>query len=142
MHANRRKQCEAWAANSLPAYCYRFNVHANDDPYIDGVQHFEEVSFVFYNTQNLGYHSGAPFSGVPASYYALSQMMTSMWASFIHDLDPNTGINNSDIHWAPYDHASPGNFVFDANVTSYMEADTWRKAGIDYINSIPLVYGR
>jgi len=106
------------------------------------VSHFEEVSFVFYNTQNIGYHYGTPFNGVPASYYALSQLMTSMWASFIHDLDPNSGVNNTAIHWDAYDNANPRDFVFDANVTSYMEADTWRKDGIDYINSIALAYGR
>jgi triacylglycerol lipase len=136
MHANRRRQCEAWSEASTPAYCYRFDVHSADVPLIVGATHFEEVSFVFHNIAGLGYHSGKPFAGVPQSYIDLSTMMTSMWASFIHDLDPNSGVVNKSIHWEAYGKDKPVDLLFSANTTSYMEADTWRKEGIDYINSI------
>ncbi|KAJ5220179.1 hypothetical protein N7468_009383 [Penicillium chermesinum] len=141
MHANRRRQCEVWAETSTPAYCYRFNVHAADVPLLYGVTHFEEVSFVFNNIAGLGYHYGKPFAGVPQSYINLSSMMTSMWASFIHDLDPNSGVNKS-VHWAAYQRDSPMDLVLDANTTSHMEADTWRKEGIDYINSVAKAFWR
>ncbi|RHZ45901.1 carboxylesterase/lipase family protein [Aspergillus thermomutatus] len=135
MHANRRRQCEAWTETSTPAYCYRFNVHAADVPLLMGATHFEEVAFVFNNIEGLGYHYGKPFAGTPESYKQLSKLMTSMWASFIHDLDPNSGIQNSSVHWYPYGRNQPVDMLFDANVTSHMERDTWRKKGIDYINS-------
>lgn len=136
MHANRRRQAEVWAETSTPAYSYRFNVHPADTPVLYGATHFEEVSFVFNNVAGLGYHYGKPFDGVPQSYFDLSSLMTSMWASFIHDLDPNSGVVNKSIHWAVYGKDSPVDMLFDANTTSRMESDTWRKDGIDYINSI------
>lgn len=141
MHANRRRQCEAWTETSTPAYCYRFNVHSADVPLIMGATHFEEVSFVFHNIAGLGYHYGKPFAGVPQSYIDLSTMMTSMWASFIHDLDPNSGVNKS-VHWEAYGKDNPVDLLFNANTTSHMEPDTWRKEGIDYINSVAKAFWR
>ena len=142
MHANRRRQCEAWAETSTTAYCYRFNMRAADVPILSGATHFEEVSFVFNNIAGLGYHYGKPFAGMPESYIQLSDLMTSMWASFIHDLDPNSGIKDSDVRWQAYGKDQPVDLVFDANVTSYMEPDTWRQEGIDYINSVASAYWR
>lgn len=142
MHANRRRQCEAWAETSTPAYCYRFNVHSADVPLIVGVTHFEEVSFVFHNIAGQGYHYGKPFAGVPQSYIDLSTMMTSMWASFIHGLDPNPGVVNKSVHWDAYSNSKPVDLLFNANTTSHMEADTWRKDGIDYINSVAQAFWR
>ncbi|KAJ5651831.1 hypothetical protein N7507_009257 [Penicillium longicatenatum] len=141
MHANRRRQCEAWAETSTSAYCYRFNVHAADTSLIVGATHFEEVAFVFNNVDGLGYHYGKPFAGVPQSYYDLSLVMTSMWASFIHDLDPNPGNVNASVHWSAYSD-SPVDLFFDANATSHMEADTWRKEPIDYLNSVAEAFWR
>ncbi|KAE8150263.1 Alpha/Beta hydrolase protein [Aspergillus avenaceus] len=140
MHANRRRQCEAWAAATTTAYCYRFNMRGADVPYLSGADHFEEVAFVFNNIAGLGYHYGKPFEGMPESYHQLSTLMASMWASFIHDLDPNSGIKD-EVRWQAYGD-QPVDLVFDANVTSYMEPDTWRKEGIDYINSNARVYWR
>jgi triacylglycerol lipase len=142
MHANRRRQCEAWAETSTPAYCYRFNVHSADVPLIVGATHFEEVAFVFHNIAGLGYHYGKPFDGVPQSYIDLSTMMTSMWASFIHDLDPNSGVVSKSVHWEAYGKNKPVDLFLNANTTSHMEADTWRKEGIDYINSVAKAFWR
>jgi triacylglycerol lipase len=142
MHANRRRQCEAWAETSTPAYCYRFNVRSADVPILSGVTHFEEVSFVFHNLAGLGYHYGKPFAGVPQSYIDLSSLMTSMWASFIHDLNPNPVIVNQSVHWGAYATGKPVDLLFDANTTSHMEADTWRQDGIHYINSVASAFWR
>ncbi|KAJ6086407.1 hypothetical protein N7467_005321 [Penicillium canescens] len=142
MHANRRRQCEAWAESSTLAYCYRFNVHSADVPLLQGATHFEEVSFVFHNIAGVGYHYGKPFAGVPQSYVDLSSTITSMWASFIHDLDPNSGVVNKSVHWEAYGKDTPTNLLFNANTTSHMEADTWRKEGIDYINSVTRAFWR
>lgn len=135
MHANRRRQCEAWAEQDTPAWCYRFNMRGGDVPAIGGAQHFTEVAFVFNNIQGWGYHYGLPFAGMPESYTRLSNMMSSMWARFIHDLDPN---GEDTLSWDGYEIESPMDLVFDANVTGlgYVEDDTWRKGGIDFLNSI------
>lgn len=145
MHANRRRQCEAWAENSTAAYCYRFNMRSGNTPSISGAAHFEEVAFVFNNLAGLGYHYGKPFAGMPDSYRQLSQLMARMWVSFIHDLDPNSGITNeTTVRWQTYGRDQPVDLMFDANVTSYsyMEPDTWRQEGIDYINSVAKAYWR
>ncbi|KAJ5900337.1 uncharacterized protein N7473_004407 [Penicillium subrubescens] len=142
MHANRRRQCEAWTETSTPAYCYRFNVHSADVPPTVGATHFEEVAFVFHNIAGQGYHYGKPFAGVPQSYIDLSSMMTSMWASFIHDLDPNSGVVNKSVHWDAYEKNKSVDLFLDANTTSHMEADTWRNEGIDYINSVARAFWR
>lgn len=138
MHANRRKQCQVWTASGLPVYAYRFNVLTNDV----GIGHGDEVPFVFANTQGVGIATGNPFTGKPQSYVDVSRMMATMWVSFVHDLDPNTGISNATERWEKYDNGNPKLMVFDANVTSHLEDDTWRKEGIDFINSLSLVLGR
>jgi triacylglycerol lipase len=134
MHASRRKQCKAWAAFGVTAYCYRFNVHSSQAPYIMGATHFEEVAFVFNNLEGVGYHYGKPFTGTPPSYSQLSYLMSSMWASFIHESNPNTG--GTAPKWPVYKRREAEDFVFDANITSYIENDTWRGEAIDFINSL------
>ncbi|KAL3480880.1 cholinesterase [Aspergillus californicus] len=137
MHANRRRQCETWAGADLSAYCYRFNMRSGNSDYLSGAAHFEEVAFVFNNIAGLGYHYGKPFAGMPDSYRELSVMMAGMWAGFIHDLDPNTDeAADRGVYWEGYGAGEPVDLVLDANVTSYMEDDTWRKDGIDFINSL------
>jgi carboxylesterase type B len=43
MIANRRGACQTWAANGIPAYCYRFDTRPAGVPYVFGVPHFQEV---------------------------------------------------------------------------------------------------
>ena len=143
MHANRRRQCEAWAEASTPAYCYRFNTRSGEKARIYGVTHMEEIAFVFNNIDGLGYHYGKPFDGAPQSSIDLSYAMASMWASFIHDLDPNSALNNSSVHWDVYNKHAPADLLLGANATgTHMEADTWRKDTIDYLNSVPRAFWR
>jgi carboxylesterase type B len=139
--APRRKTCETWAAADVPAYCYRFNaIPAGIPPFI-GVTHFQEVSFVFYNIMGVGYAPAAvpPFTNKTESYKTLSRFMNSNWVSFVHDLDPNAWRetyewNGKEEMWPKYDVSNPMDFVFDANVTSYAEPDTYRKEGMALIN--------
>ncbi|KAH8732265.1 Alpha/Beta hydrolase protein [Phaeosphaeriaceae sp. PMI808] len=139
--APRRKTCETWAAAGLPAYCYRFNAIPAGLPYGIGVTHFQEVSFVFLNLEGTGYAPIAtpPFQGKPESYRDLSRFMSSNWVSFVHDLDPNAwrktyAWKGKEPLWAKYDNTNPQDIVFDANVTSHMEPDTYRKEGMKLIN--------
>ena len=150
MIANRRGACQTWAANNVPAYCYRFNIIPAGIPWETGVTHFQEVAFVFDNTEGLGYdeeHGTVnPFQDKPRSYYDLAKLMSCSWASFISDLDPN-GFSNRQpkaAAWPMYSLSDPQNIVWDANVTSlaYTEPDTFRKEGIEWILDHALNYHR
>lgn len=142
MIAPRRQTCETWTAAGLPAYCYRFNAIPAGIPPAIGVTHFQEVSFVFYNIMGVGYIPAAepPFTGKGESYIQLSRFMDSNWISFVHDQDPNSwraipgNWNGTEAYWPKYDLANPQVIVFDANVSSYAEPDTFRAEGMTLIN--------
>lgn len=139
--ANRRLTCQTWAAAGVPAYCYRFNAIPAGLVAAIGVTHFQEVSFVFLNLAGVGYAPAAtpPFTNKSESYRELAKFMDSNWVSFVHDLDPNSWRKTSSWQgaedlWPVYDLDNPQDLVFDANVTSHVESDTYRKEGIDLIN--------
>ncbi|KAL4773527.1 Alpha/Beta hydrolase protein [Aspergillus nidulans var. acristatus] len=149
--APRRKTCQAWAAHSLSAYCYRFNTKPATTSWV-GVAHFSDVAFVLYNLNRLEY-SVNPFAvgNLTHKYIELSYLMAGSWASFVPDLDPNswrgTGRNairavGGESGWPVYTVDRPRNMVFDANVTNYVEVDDWREKGIALINEAALAYGR
>ncbi|KAK7732035.1 hypothetical protein SLS57_001015 [Botryosphaeria dothidea] len=140
---NRRLTCERWAEHGLSAYCFRFNAIPNG---ATAAAHFQEVAFVFYNLLGTGYNepiSSKPFENRGQNYADLAKFISSSWASFFHDLDPN-GYNlqgNATVaQWEPYDVNDPKDIVFHANVTSYVEPDTYRAAGMklfkDYATTI------
>lgn len=95
------------------------------------------------NSLGLGYAVN-PFVNKSQSYTELSNLMSNSWASFVHDLNPNSwrARNASVAPWPAYDNSNPLNFVFDANVTSYAEPDTWRAAGIKLITDNNLQFLR
>lgn len=141
--ANRRLVCETWAAAGLEAYCYRFNALPAG---VDYVYHFQEVAFVFLNLLGVGYLAPGtlpPFQGKGEAYKNLARLMDSSWISFVHDGNPNSfrsshggyvgSFVNGSKPWPEYSLEKPQNYVFDANVTSHAEPDTWRKAGIALI---------
>lgn len=144
--ASRRETAATWVAAGVPAYSFRFNVIPTAVPPEIGAGHFKEIPWVFRNTLNVGYRPDIlPFVGLPQSNYDLADFMSSTWASFIHDLDPNgwKGRPRQVDAWQRYSLLKPQNFVFDANVTSHLEADDWRKEGIALINDNALgVYHR
>lgn len=63
--------------------------------------------------------------------------MSSTWASFIHDLDPNSfkGRYAKADAWPQYSLKDPKNIVWAANATElgYVEDDVYRKEGIKWI---------
>lgn len=141
--ANRRLTCQTWAAAGVTAFCYRFNAIPAGIPWPIEVTHFQEVAFVFNNVEGLGYAVN-PFLNKSQSYLDLSDYMSKSWASFVHDLNPNDwqGRNTSIQAWPGYDNSNPLDMVFDANVTSYVEADTWRSVGMKLITDNNLQYHR
>ncbi|KAH9837051.1 Alpha/Beta hydrolase protein [Rhodofomes roseus] len=139
--ASRRLQCHTWAAGGTPAYCYRFNTRPNGISLESGVTHFQEVAFVFDNTNGYGYDMVPdPFDGVPESYFTLAKLMSRSWASFIYDLDPNSFRPNDTVtlQWPVYDTANPQDFVWDADLTelAFPEPDNYRADGISTIISL------
>jgi carboxylesterase type B len=137
--AGRRLTCQTWAGAGTPAYCYRFNAIPAGVMPIPAVTHFQEIGFVFYNTLGVGYPPVAinPFTNKSEAYTKLANFMNSNWISFVHDLDPNSWRskwNGTEALWPKYDVAIPKDYVFDANVTSYAEDDTYRAEGMKLIN--------
>jgi hypothetical protein len=124
--------------------------------YIAGPNRFEEVPFVFDNTEGVGY---AELAGIDP-YKKLAGLMASMWSSFITTLDPNISggmsvpllieyeiessanctdamflqLLGSNLSWPTYGSFLGQNYVFDATITSlaYVERDTWRVEAINY----------
>ncbi|KAI9649548.1 hypothetical protein NHQ30_002128 [Ciborinia camelliae] len=124
------------AGRRKPVYSYRF-----DSPYwnatiSDGVKHFVNVAFSF---QNI---SGA-LGPLPQyqSYQDLSRNIGKAYVSFVNWRDPNVLSNTTNAtssetplpNWPLYDKDAPKNMVLNSNKT-YVEDDTWRKEGIDFIN--------
>jgi carboxylesterase type B len=150
MIANRRGAMEAWTKYGVPAYSYRFDTAPNPIPLNYGVPHFQEVAFVFDNTQGLGYdalHGTVnPYGNKSESYYDLGFLMSSSWASFIHDLNPNFSKHRlaAAPQWPVYDNAKPENIVWNAEVkgVATIEPDTFRKEGIAWILEHALLYHR
>ncbi|KIY48513.1 alpha/beta-hydrolase [Fistulina hepatica ATCC 64428] len=144
--AGRRWTCETWSKANLTAYCYRFNTIPAGAPWEIGVTHISDVAFIFNNLNGDGYAVN-PFQNKSEAYTDLSYLMSNSWISFVHDLNPNnwTGLGRNSTRagdWPTYDYNDPQNMVWDANVTSYVEADTWRAAGISLINSMASYYHR
>ena len=123
----------------------------NGLPPVIGATHFQEVAFVFDNVDGLGYATN-PFAGEPQSHLDLARLMSNSWASFVHDLDPNSfravappassGDNDTSVPaWPPYRNEEPLDIVWEAG-TTHVEADTFRAEGMALINSFNLAYGR
>ncbi|PNS17192.1 hypothetical protein CAC42_7246 [Sphaceloma murrayae] len=142
--AGRRLTCQTWASAGLDAYCYRFNAIPAGIPWPIQATHFQEVAFVFNNLRGLGYAVN-PFENKTEAYATLSGLMSRSWASFVYDLNPNNWTARAQYgaeEWPRYDTEMPRDFVFDANVTSYAEADTYRAEGIKIINANNALYMR
>ncbi|KAM0310043.1 hypothetical protein ACHAO8_008440 [Botrytis cinerea] len=142
MISGRRKLCEVYAAASQSVYSYRFDTFLWNAAVTDGVKHFVNVVFSF---QNI---SGA-LGPLPQyqSYLDLSQNIGKAYISFVNYHDPNA-LSNSSLstisnstsstgtnlpHWPLYNKDTPKNMVLNSNKT-FVEDDTWRKEGIDFIN--------
>lgn len=141
--SQRRYTCQIWAAAGLDAYCYRFNAYAAGEY---AAYHMREIPFVFLNLLGVGYPEQGfypPFENKTETYRDLARLMDSSWISFIHDLDPNSFRNDQSSYvksflsgsekWPRYDVENPLDYVFDANVSSHAEPDTWRKEAIQFL---------
>lgn len=80
-HATRRLTAEIWARNGVPGWAYLFNVLPPGVSDAIGVTHFLEVAYVF---SNMG-------AEAPQEHTEVANLMSRYWASFMADLDPNSG---------------------------------------------------
>lgn len=145
--APRRQTAATWATRGLSAYSFRFNAIPHGVPPEVGAGHFKEIPYMFRNFIGTGFRPDIlPFEGMPEGHFELAQLMSSSWAGFISDLDPNAawvGEMANASAWSRYSVDNPTNFVFDANVTSHAEVDDFRKEGIELINANALeLYNR
>ncbi|RAL13684.1 putative triacylglycerol lipase (LipA) [Aspergillus homomorphus CBS 101889] len=133
MVAPRRLLSTQMAQYEREVYAYRWDVAALNQTNVIGVQHFAEIPFVFANPDQ----TITPLGANPARL-ALGNLAARMWTAFVTDLDPNGhGVKNIP-QWPRYTPGqNPSNFVFRLPRTeSYVEEDTYRAEGIEYINSI------
>lgn len=147
--AGRRLTSETWADAGLQAYSYRFNAIPAGYAQEQGATHFVEVAFAMMSLDGIGYPPvrRPPFEGKPESYKDLARLMCGDFVSFAATMDPNSWRSKTSVYGAPawpsYSTASRINFVYDANVTSHIEADVWRAEGITLINNHNLdIYDR
>ena len=129
MISGRRKLCEQYvAAGVKDVYSYRFDTPLWKTTAPVGAKHFDNVVFSF---QNI---SGA-LGPLPEyeHYRNLSTSIGTAYANFVTTHDPN-GDSMLPV-WPRYETTAPKNMVLNAN-ESWAEDDTWRKEGIDFINSI------
>ncbi|RAH82887.1 alpha/beta-hydrolase [Aspergillus japonicus CBS 114.51] len=133
MVAPRRLLGTQMARYEQEVYAYRWDVAALNETSVIGVQHFAEIPFVFANPDQ----TITPLGSDPTRL-ALGNLAARMWTAFVTDLDPNGHGVDGIPQWPRYTPADgPANFVFRLPRTeSYVEADTYRAEGIEYINSI------
>ncbi|KAM5350400.1 hypothetical protein ACJ41O_006905 [Fusarium nematophilum] len=149
MVAPRRLAAETWAKRNLPVYSFRFNAIPAWATYLDGATHFVEVAFAMLNLQGTGYAPvrTPPFQGLAESYRELARLMASDWIKFVATGDPNgwkgreravPSLGKRVPAWPRYKtggHGATKNFLYEGNVTSGVEDDTWRSKGIALLNS-------
>lgn len=128
----RRKVCEEFTTANLSVYSYRFDTPLWNAAPTAGAQHFVNVVFSFQNISGT-------LGPLPQyqSYKRLSEEIGRAYVSFVNYHDPNLGrgLGSSLPAWPKYDLKVPVNMVLKAN-ESFVEADTWRKEGIRFINSV------
>ncbi|EPS43629.1 hypothetical protein H072_2399 [Dactylellina haptotyla CBS 200.50] len=132
--AGRRLTARAWAERGQNAYSWRFNTIPNGYLWEHGVTHVADQAFVFANFMGVGYEQNYYDVEPPsrkANYIKTGLLMSRSLMSFVHDLTPNNHGVPGYPRWPKFEKDDPKNFVFDGNTTSYVEPDTFRKAGIN-----------
>ncbi|KAK2057857.1 carboxylesterase [Colletotrichum caudatum] len=148
MVSGRRKMCELYAGGAAdddggaalarPVYSYRFDQLPWNRTPLEGVRHFDNVAFSFQNVSGL-LGPSPRFDG----HARLARAIGQAYVRFVHELDPNPRGGGNATHttaagllpfWPRYDVSAPKNMVLNAG-KSFVEGDTWRKEGMDFINS-------
>lgn len=139
MHSGRRKMCEVYAGTAgQDVYSYRFDTRLWNQTALAGIQHFDNVAFSFQNITGLLGPSPAYDDDL-----RIARSVAVAYVSFVYNLDPNPP-GQWDVdgkvdrlllpEWPAYSLDSPTNMVLNAT-GPWVEADTWRKEGIAYLNT-------
>ncbi|KAK3079973.1 hypothetical protein LTS18_003467 [Coniosporium uncinatum] len=126
--SGRRKMCEQYVRANQTVYSYRFDNPAFDGSALDGAKHFVNVAYSFQNVSGL--------LGPSPQYDAhreLSRGIGLAYIAFVNGLDPNTAGSGLP-RWPAYTIEEPRNLVLNSN-GSFVEDDTFRKEGIDFLNT-------
>ncbi|KAJ3856797.1 esterase 1 [Lentinula lateritia] len=129
---NFQSQRRLWiqtASNAgVQTFGYLFTQPQPTIPTYLGVSHASELPFVY----------GAPPSAI-ASATGLSETMIDYWVSFATSLNPNDGKGIARPTWEQYTPQNQAVIQLDGDNTT-MIPDDYRKAGIDFMNSMPLTF--
>ncbi|KAJ3928166.1 MAG: Alpha/Beta hydrolase protein [Lentinula lateritia] len=112
----------------VKTFGYLFTQPQPTNPAYLGVSHGSEIVFVY----------GAP-PNANASATGLSEAMIEYWVSFATSLDPNDGKGISRPTWEQYTPRNQVVMQLNGDNTT-MIPDDYRKAGIDFMNSMPLTF--
>lgn len=156
MHSGRRKLCELFAGpggGEQPVYSYRFDTRLWGEAPVRGVPHFDNVAFSFQNISGLlgpladdGGSDGSHYGGAygTAEALRLARAVAVAYVSFVRTLDPNPPAAWAAPEkvpealplppWPRYSLEAPTNMVLNAS-GPWVEADTWRREGIAYMNT-------
>ena len=144
IHAGRRATVEFFASlparKRKPVYSYRFDQTPwnNQEPLIAVAApvfatHYAEICFVF-NIAPDASKSNTNWIGPYPAYYEMSNLMSRMFISFIHDLNPNNHGIRKVPQWRDYRYGET-NFVFN-NLGCYVERDNWRERQLAFWSQI------
>ncbi|KAJ3875865.1 extracellular triacylglycerol lipase precursor [Lentinula edodes] len=126
--SQRRLWMQTASNAGVKTFGYLFTQPQPTNPAYLGVSHGSEIVFVY----------GAP-PNTNASATGLSEAMIEYWVSFATSLDPNDGKGISRPTWEQYTPRNQVVIQLNGDNTT-MIPDDYRKAGIDFMNSMPLTF--
>ncbi|KAM0263126.1 hypothetical protein ACHAPA_008959 [Fusarium lateritium] len=129
MISGRRKLAELFTESGEDVYSYRFDQLWYQRAEWDGVKHFDNVAYSFQNISGL-----LGPSPKYDSHVELANTIGQAYVRFVNDLNPNGSKKSKLPKWPKYSTSKPKNMVLNAT-RNWVEDDTWRKEGIEYINS-------
>jgi carboxylesterase type B len=143
IHAGRRATAKYFASTDncrKPVYSYRFDQAPwnNIEPLVATAApvystHYAEICFVF-NIDPTASRNNTNWIGPYPEYYHLSNLMSRMFISFVHDACPNNHGLEGVPYWPEYG-SGQENFVFKTN-GSWVEKDDYRVPQLEYWNDI------
>ncbi|THV00778.1 esterase 1 [Dendrothele bispora CBS 962.96] len=126
--SQRRLLSQTVSKAGVKTYAYLFTQpQPNIDPSLGG-KHSSELGYVYGTTINQ-----------TPSDLKLSLNMIDYWVSFATSLDPNDGLGSPRPIWSQYTPENQVVLQLNGNSTTLIP-DDYRKEGIDFINSMPLVW--
>ncbi|KAH7881231.1 esterase 1 [Lentinula edodes] len=126
--SQRRLWIQTASNAGVKTFGYLFTQPQPTNPAYLGVSHASEIPFVY----------GAP-PNATTSATGLSEMMIDYWVSFATSLNPNDGKGIARPTWEQYTPQNQAVIQLNGDNTT-MIPDDYRKAGIDFINSTPLIF--